>query len=97
MGCKCVYILGQIVIDLPEKMTASALIHRAASALYGDRPQTAMARDLGVTTRTVYRWLHGQPTPAPKFFVALREHLRTRLDVLDGLDAAIEHYLEGLE
>jgi transcriptional regulator with XRE-family HTH domain len=78
-------------------MTASALIQRAAAALYGDRPQAAMARDLGVTTRTVYRWLHGQPTPAPKIFVTLLERLHTRLDALDSLDAAIKEYLESLE
>jgi transcriptional regulator with XRE-family HTH domain len=78
-------------------MTASALVQRATAALYGDRPQAAMARDLGVTTRTVYRWLHGQPTPAPTFFVALLERLHKRLDALDSLDAAITEYLEGLE
>jgi hypothetical protein len=75
-------------------MTAAAqLITRAAAALYGDRPQAAMARDFQVTTRTVNRWLLGQTTPAPEIFMTLLEHLQTRLDELDGLGAAIKEYL----
>ena len=76
-------------------MTAAELITRAAVALYGDRPQTAMARDFQVTTRTVNRWLLGQTTPAPEIFMTLLERLHARLDELDSLGAAIKEYLES--
>jgi len=76
-------------------VTPSELIQRAAVTLYGDRPQVAMARDLGVTTRTVYRWLHGHPTPSPKIFATLLARLHTRLDELDSLGSAIKEYLES--
>ena len=75
-------------------MTNFELIQRAAAVLYGDR-QAAMAHDLGVTTRTVYRWLHGRATPALKIFVTLLERLHTRLDELDSLGATIKEYLES--
>ena len=78
-----------------QKMTPFELIQRAAAVVYGDR-QAAMAHDLGVTTRTVYRWLHGQPTPPPKIFVILLERLHMRLGELDSLGAAIKEYLESL-
>ena len=74
-------------------MTAAELIQASAAALYGDRPQTAMARDLQVTTRTINRWLLGQTTPAPEIFMMLLERLQTRLDELESLGAAINKYL----
>ena len=77
-----------------QKMTPFELIQRAAAVVYGDR-QAAMAHDLGVTTRTVYRWLHGQATPALKIFVTLLERLHTRLVELNSLGATIKEYLES--
>jgi transcriptional regulator with XRE-family HTH domain len=74
-------------------MTAAELIQEAAAALYGSRSQSAMARDLQVTTRTVNRWMRGQTTPAPEIFMTLLERLQTRLDELDSLGAAIIEYL----
>jgi transcriptional regulator with XRE-family HTH domain len=74
-------------------MTNFELIQRAAAVLYGDR-QSAMAHDLGVTTRTVYRWLHGRATPTLKIFVTLLERLHTHLDELDSLGATIKEYLK---
>ena len=76
-------------------ITAAELITGAAAALYGDRPQTAMARDFEVTTRTVNRWMLGQTTPAPEIFMTLLERLQTRLDELESLGAAIKDYLES--
>ena len=76
-------------------ITAAELIKAAAAALYGNRPQAAMARDFQVTTRTVNRWLLGQTTPAPEIFVTLLERLHARLDELDSLGAAIKEYLEN--
>ena len=81
-------------LSCSQKLTNFELIQRAAAVLYGDR-QTAMAHDLGVTTRTVYRWLHGRATPALKIFVTLLERLHTRLDELDSLGATIKEYLDG--
>jgi hypothetical protein len=74
-------------------MTAAELIKASAAALYGDRPQAAMARDFQVTTRTVNRWLLGQTTPGSEIFTTLVERLRARLDELDSLGAAIKEYL----
>lgn len=36
------------------------LLTKAATALYGTRFQTDLARDLGVTRRTIQRWLNCQ-------------------------------------
>ena len=74
-------------------MNATELMKAAAAALYGNRPQTAMARDFQVTTRTVSRWLLGQTTPRREILITLLERLQTRLDELDSLGAAIKEYL----
>ena len=84
------------MIGLHAKNDPSELIQRAAVTLYGYRPQVAMARDLGVTTRTVYRWLHGHATPSPQIFAALLPRLHRRLDELDSVGSAIKEYLESL-
>ncbi len=45
-------------------MDGTALLVAAGRALYGERWQTPVARDLGTTYRTVRNWLDGRhPTP----------------------------------
>jgi hypothetical protein len=91
----CIFRQPVLICTQKKTMTAAELIQAAATALYGNRPQTAMARDFQVTTRTVSRWLLGQTTPTPEVFVTLLERLHTRLDELDSLGAAIKEYLES--
>lgn len=82
---------------------AADLLHRCGEALYGERWQSPLARDLAVAVRTVQRWAAGQPTPAgiwPEIYRLLGargaeiEALRTRLadelgaDAPEGADAA---------
>lgn len=40
------------------------LLYRVAGTLYGDRWQSALARELGVAVRTVQRW-HARHSPIP--------------------------------
>lgn len=51
----------------PPDVTASltpAVLAAAGAALYGDRWQNPLARDLGVADRTMRRWVAGQyPVP----------------------------------
>lgn len=45
-------------------MPPVAALRRAGEALYGDRWQSPLARDLGVAVRTMQRWTSGHPVPA---------------------------------
>jgi hypothetical protein len=54
------------------------LLRQIGEALYGDRWQTAMSRDLNVVDRTVRRWVAGADTPRPGVAAELRELLRAR-------------------
>lgn len=73
-------------VDLSEK----------GRALYGVRWQTALARDLGVTDRTMRRWLAGQ-SPIPDIVEAKLQGLVThRMSKLRGMseerpDVVFEH------
>lgn len=59
----------------------TALLREAGEALYGPRWQSDLARDLGVSDRTVRRWVAGQPIPAG-LWSELREDIRARQRVL---------------
>lgn len=41
----------------------TALLHEAGEALYGPLWQSELARELGVSVRTVQRWAAGKPVP----------------------------------
>ncbi len=56
-------------------MTDPAALAAAAKLLYGDQWQSALARDLGVASRTVRRWKAGK-SPLPP---GVEAELRTRL------------------
>ncbi len=47
------------------------LISRVGRALYGERWQTPLARELGVADRTVRRWVSGEDMPKPGVFADL--------------------------
>jgi hypothetical protein len=52
------------------------LLRRAGAALYGDRWQSPLARDLGVALRTVQRWTDGDRAPPGDLSTRL-DHLLT--------------------
>jgi DNA-binding transcriptional regulator YiaG len=44
-------------------MTGNSLLQRAGEALYGLQWQSALARDLGISDRTMRRWAAGDSIP----------------------------------
>lgn len=56
----------------------SALLREAGKALYGPRWQSDIARDLGVSDRTVRRWDAGQNAIPPGVWANIRALLTTR-------------------
>lgn len=62
-------------------------IELAGRALYGDRWQAPIARDLGVSTTAVQDWKNGKSTPRPGVFRDLLPLLQRRMD---DVRAAIE-------
>jgi len=78
----------------PDKLAA------VGRALYGDRWQTSLARDLNVTDRTMRRWLVGE-SPIPDGIEGeLKQALIKRSEEVDGLigysinpsDHTVYHY-----
>jgi transposase-like protein len=45
--------------------TDQELLTAVGCALYGDRWQSDIARDLGVSDRTIRRWVSGEDIPRP--------------------------------
>jgi hypothetical protein len=62
----------------------SRLLHECGEALYGPQWQSAIARDLGVTDRTVRRWAAGGDVPDGVYLDLLRltQERAQRLDSL---------------
>jgi len=56
----------------------SALLREAGEALYGPRWQSDIARDLGVSDRTVRRWDAGQNAIPPGVWANIRALLKER-------------------
>lgn len=71
-----------------------ALLIRVGEALYGGQWQTPLAADLGVSDRTMRRWVAGAPMPR-----LLAEDLvllvRQRANELRAVDAALMSTLIG--
>ena len=63
------------------------LIARVGEALYGERWQTPLARDLDVADRTVRRWAAGEDEPRPGVYV---DCLRLAIERAAALDDLIE-------
>ena len=76
-------------------MTDLELLSAAGQALYGDRWQTPMARLLGVSDRTVRRWVAGQrPVPWDALAVALTA-LNRKMGEMDSLAGRLTHRVYG--
>lgn len=64
----------------PDKLS------KAGSALYGSRWQSEMARELGVSDRTVRRWVSGDSPVPDTAYDALRRLVAERVALLRKLD-----------
>jgi hypothetical protein len=61
------------------------LLSDVGEALYGPRWQTELSRDLGVTDRTLRRWLAGDSDPQPGVWLDLLRITQERAMALDAL------------
>jgi len=64
---------------------SSRLLKRVGEALYGPRWQSEVARDLGVSDRTVRRWVDRSYDVPDGVYVDLRKLCRKRAAELDKL------------
>ena len=60
-------------------------LSRTGKALYGERWQSALASDLGVSDRTIRRYITGDRSPPPEIYVGLIRLCRERARVFDTL------------
>jgi transposase-like protein len=63
----------------------SRLLVESGEALYGERWQSELARDLGVADRTVRRWVAGATPVPPGVFADLLRMVVERQATLDDL------------
>jgi hypothetical protein len=63
----------------------TGLLRRCGTALYGERWQSPLARDLGVAIRTVQRWEAGDRTVPPGVWPELDRLLGARADEIAAL------------
>ncbi len=66
------------------------LIAEVGRALYGERWQTNMSRDLDVADRTVRRWAAGTEHPRSGVYVDLMRLCLERAQMLDDLAARLK-------
>jgi hypothetical protein len=69
----------EIAVVHPEELAD------AGRALYGDRWQTPLARDLRVTDRTMRRWLAGEFAIPPEAERGIRSALEGRLNAIGSI------------
>jgi len=67
----------------------SRLLVEAGEALYGPQWQSALARDLGVSDRTVRRWVAGTTELPQGVYVDLLRLTQERAQVLEDLAARL--------
>jgi hypothetical protein len=71
-------------------MAAPADLIIAGRALYGERWQSALARELGTADRTVRRWVSGEDEPKPGVYRDLIKVVEHRLSDLLEAKAALQ-------
>lgn len=64
---------------------SSRLLKRAGEALYGERWQSPLARDLGVADRTVRRWVDGSTDVPDGIYLDLHRLCMERAAEIDDL------------
>jgi hypothetical protein len=71
----------------------SRLLVECGQALYGERWQTPLARDLGVADRTVRRWVAGTSDVPAGLYVDLLRLTQKRSAALDGLAGKLQRLI----
>ncbi len=66
-----------------------ALLREAGEAMYGSRWQSDMARDLGVSDRTVRRWVAGEFAIPPNVWSEIAVRARARRLCLEKFAAGV--------
>lgn len=78
----------------PIPTDPSDLIQRCGEALYGRHWQAALSADLGVSDRTMRRWIAGEPIPAG-VFQDLHDLLIERGSTLQALRVELSLIFKG--
>jgi hypothetical protein len=73
-------------------VTNAELIRIVGPALWGTRWHTDMAQTLGVSDRTVRRWVSGRDAPRPGIWTELVAIIRERCIALGELLAVVEQH-----
>lgn len=71
--------------DFPARLTARPATWVAGEVLYGDRWQSALARDVGVGDRRVREWIAGDRRIPPGVWADIAALLRERRDNIDAV------------
>jgi hypothetical protein len=79
----------------PNPMDHSELFRTVGPLIWGNRWQTDMAQALGVTDRTVRRWVSGAAVPQPGVWMALAQLVQQRQRELAGVAKPLEQAAEG--
>jgi hypothetical protein len=64
-------------------------LRRVGEALYGERWQSALAKDLGVEARSVRRWMAGEHPVPNDVWPALKRLCRERVDELKKVEKTL--------
>jgi hypothetical protein len=75
----------------------NGLLHRCGAALYGERWQSPLARDLGVAIRTVQRWEAGDRAVPSGIWPELYRLLGARADEIAALRRALADEFGGAD
>ena len=74
-------------------MNVTDTLRQAGEALYGDRWQSPLSRDLGVTDRTMRNWTSGRHEAPGDLFDRLLGLLKSRGESVTKLTSTIEEHL----
>ena len=73
--------------------SSADLLAECAKLLYGDRWQSALAEDLGVSDRTMRRWAAGTSAIPEDVMGEVLYHMKLRADDLNGTIEALDEFV----
>lgn len=79
-------------LEAIRSTSQSDLLRHCGEALYGEQWQSALARDMLVSSRTMRRWVAGAPIPA-RFFTDLLRQMQMRAEELNCMVEALHEAL----